>query len=212
MAALKQGMPGPGMPKAIGPSTEFPSVAALTLSWGSATLEVQDMEGRSMSFKKGKTLEEKQASLFQSGDSTEGREGKMDAGRFAQAMAHVKQANKHRRVREWDQAIQECAVAINLFPRNFLAYAERGMALNGKGTTPATPACSRRRSETSRPPSRWAATMRGRWGKRATTGAASSRTTWAATPRRLPTSNGRWSCFPATMGRYRGFSERPAPC
>jgi hypothetical protein len=38
----------------------------------------------------------------------------MDAGRFAQAMAHVKQANKHRRVREWDQAIQECAVAINL--------------------------------------------------------------------------------------------------
>lgn len=107
------------------------------LSWGSATLEVQDMEGRARGFKKGKTLEEQPTSSL--GEQQPGNKsvaetgGMMDARRFAEAMTHVDKANKHRRVGEWDQAIQECAVAINLFPRNFLAYAERGMALNGKG-------------------------------------------------------------------------------
>ena len=57
----------------------------------------------------------------------------MDAEKMMRIATHLEKASKHRRVGEWDAAIQEFTVAINLMPRNFIAYSGRGLAFNGKG-------------------------------------------------------------------------------
>ena len=84
------------------------------------------------------TPAEKQANPFGGRSENSGRTmtdagGTMDAKKMVQAAAHLEQANKQRRAGEWDAAIHEYTVAINLIPRNFFAYCGRGLAFNGKG-------------------------------------------------------------------------------
>jgi tetratricopeptide (TPR) repeat protein len=49
------------------------------------------------------------------------------------SMQHVGRGDALRRLGQWDAALYEFAVALNLFPQNFWAHVNRALAHNGKG-------------------------------------------------------------------------------
>ena len=57
----------------------------------------------------------------------------MDFAKIGLALQHIERGHVHRHLGEWDAALHEYTVSMNLVQRNFLAHVGRGLALNGKG-------------------------------------------------------------------------------